>query len=213
VKSKRLKFVSKAKVDSSSVPFSIDFPKGYEKKIVAGLTDYRVLAGGKRLACLVPVVARTMGPFAKTRSGALTPYRDCEAQLTSHIFVIDIRTGKEIWHSKKDDAWMLNLAVTADGRYLFLGSCRVVGTTPKYSETIESITRSSIRIFDAATGNKCYRYEVDKGTIPMVSVSSDGRHVGTASKKGVVIYRTPRAVWVKSTGRENKEAKRAKPTK
>jgi hypothetical protein len=215
VKSKRLKFASKVKVDSSSVPFSIDFPKGYEKKIVAALAERRVLAGGKRLACLIHVIARTIGPSAKTRSGALAPERDYEMQLTSHMIVVDIGTGKEICHTKKDDMWMFSLTVTADGRYLFVGSCRVVGTSPKNSETIESVSRSSVRIFDATTGKECYRYEVDKSTMPMasVAVTANGRYVAAESKKGVVIYRTPRAVWVKSTGQAKKNAKRGRSMK
>jgi len=209
---KNREFAFDVKVDASGVPFGIDFPKGYDKSVSADLLDYLVSADGKRLVCLVYATAITASPEEKTKSGALSPHRDFQTQVTSYIRVLDIGTGKEICHSKKDDAWMFSLAVTADGRYIFAGSCRWVLTTLKRSEPVESISRSSVRVFDATTGKECYRYEVDKGTMPKVSVSADARYVATASKKGVVIYRTPRAVWVKSTGQE-KNAKRGKPTK
>jgi len=215
VKRRRQKLVRDVKLDASSVHFTIDFPKDYEKVIVPGLIDCRVLAGGKRLVCLVNVGATTAGPFEKTKSGASSGYRDFETQVICYISVIDIGTGKEVRHSKRDDACIWNMAVTADGRYIFVGSCRYVLTTLKHGQPVESISRSSVRVLDAATGKECYRYEVDNGTLPMVAVSPDARYVAVAFrfKKGVIIYRTPKAVWVESTGQKKKKPKRAKSTK
>ena len=105
-----------------------------------------------------------------------------------------------------------DLDVTADGRYIVAGSGMMIATGTHADHQSVNVSQSSVRVFDATTGKECYRWEVDKGIIPYVSISPDGRYVATSSEKGVVVYRTPKAVWVKSTG-QKKKAKRGKSMK
>ena len=196
LKSKQLKFEYDVKWDASSIPFSIDIPKEQTENISEDIVDYRVLPDGKRLVCLVSATATVM--YAKTDDEARSLDRSSISQLAGYILVVDIHTGKEIWHSKRDDAWMgFNLDVTADGRYVLVGSGKMIVTRARAGESV-NVSQSSVRVFDATSGKERYKYDVDKGIIPYVSVSPDGRYVATSSEKGVVIYRTPRAVWVKS---------------
>jgi WD40 repeat protein len=104
-------------------------------------------------------------PDGKTLALAGT-YYEPTGQATD-VQVLDVKTGKEVWHLKRAGSFLNTVAFSTDGRFLAAGG--------NLSGGVGVASGPAIELLDAATGKQAHRLEGQAGQISALAFGPDGR--------------------------------------
>jgi WD40 repeat protein len=129
-------------------------------------------------------------PDGKTLAQAGT-YYEPTGQATD-VQVIDVKTGKEVWHLKRAGSFLNTLAFSTDGKFLAVGGNMAGGVGVASGPAIE--------LLDAATGKQAHRLEGQAGQVSALAFGPDGRTLAAGTTEFVAGGSTSVVLWELASG-------------